>query len=658
MRRIGTLTAGLLLLAGEIYAGYSAEQQHFWRTVMPIMRKHCNDACHNTDANKGGLNLSQFDFILSIQRRGEVFVKVIEEVENGTMPPKGKPALAPADKDTFLFYIRKYLADAVSTPDPGLIPAHRLSNREYKYAVLDLTGIHVPTEAIFPKDAAGGEGFDNYAQTLYLSSLEMERYLEVAELVVEEMYCHEELWQKYMPAQKTAGWQGLKQRWRNFWKRSSAQESIRNQAQKAVAGFATLAYRRYLDPLETQDLLTFFHKVYQSLPSHPDRFDRAMKEVYKAILVSPNFLMRQEADPAKKDPYPVSNFELASRLSFFLWSSMPDEQLLETAYREDLHDPKVLKGQVARMLQSPKVKRMAESFASQWLEVDRLKDPTHQIDSTLFPSYSEGLKESMGQEAVLYFYHTLTQSKNFLELLSGNYTFLNEDLANHYGIEGVQGEEMRKVDLQDALRGGVLGMAGVLTATSLPNRTSPVLRGKWVLEKILATAAKPPPPNVPELKTAKEAQNEISLRELMVLHRDNVACRGCHQEMDDLGFALENFDAIGRWRSEYKPGSPAIDVSGSLKTGEQFNGPVELKAILMEKKDRFAKGISKKMLGFALGRSIEFKDSQVIEHLAETLVKNNFNPDPFIEEIVMSYPFRFKKSDPVVVDNEFGPVKL
>jgi len=307
------------------------------------------------------------------------------------------------------------------------------------------------------------------------------------------------------------------------------------------------------------------------------------------------------------------------------------------------------------MLQSPKAARMAEAFVSQWLEIDKLNDPAfNEVDRNLFPEFDEGLRRAMYEETVQYFYYTLTQSRNFLELLDGRYTFLNETLAGLYGLGGVEGPEMRKTDLPNGERGGILGMASVLTATSLPNRTSPVLRGKWVLEKVLATAAKPPPPNVPALEATRAAHDELTLRQLLEIHREDPACRGCHEEMDDLGFALENFDAIGRWRTHYDRSPAPIDVSGALKSGERFEGVLQLRQILLEKKEQFARGLSKKMLGFALGRSIDFKDKKTVDHLTAVLMEYQFDPVPFLEEVALSYPFRYKKSDPVVVDLEVG----
>jgi len=644
----------LLLTITVAFAGYPPEQQHYWRAVMPIMRTYCNDSCHNADDKKGGLNLSRYDFIRTIQRDGEVFYRVIDQIESGAMPPAGKPQMSNTEQDTFIFYIKKYLNEALEVPDPGIIPPRRLSNREYRYAIQDLTNIVVNTDSIFPKDPAGGEGFDNFAKSLYITPLLMERYFEVASYVVNEWEKQEKDWSERNPKLRFSFGEKIRIQWYKWLKDKDIRLELATEyAKESLFPFASLAYRRYLNPNEKQDLLNFFQTVYLTQADASTAYYQSLKEVYKLILVSQNFLLRTEADPEKDRPYLVSNFELATRLSFFLWSSLPDYELLEVAYHQDLHNPKILQAQIQRMLQHPKAKRMAESFATQWLDVNQLQGSI-EVDEEIFPEFDEELRAALYQESVEYFYHTLSKSRNFLELLNGKYTFLNEKLAQHYGIEGVEGSEMRQVDVANTSRGGILGMGGVQVVTSLPNRTSPVLRGKWVLEKILATPAKAPPPNIPELEQAKGVHEGKTLRELLEIHRESPACSGCHQEMDGLGFALENFDAIGRWRDHYASLGKPIDVSGTMKSGEAFEGVNELKTVLVEKKYQFAKSISKRMLGFALGRSIEFKDSRTVDHLAKTLMDNDFDPLPFVQELVYSYPFRYKKSDPVIVDTEFG----
>lgn len=654
MRRFALLFLLGLGLQSLPAADYPADQRHYWRVVQPILRKHCNEACHNADDKKGGLNLEKYDFIRRIQADGELFTDLMRQIEDGSMPPQGRPRLTPMEKDTLFTYIKKYLNDALSVADPGLIPPRRLSRREYQYAVEDLTGYSFSARAFFPKDPSGGEGFDNYAKTLYITPLLMERYLEAAEMIVEETACSVEDWEKIVPKGSKKQLRPLSLWWTKLWGGEAAIIKARQTVvQNVLFPFATRAYRRILLPAEEEQLLNFFEEVYTQLPKGKRRFDEGIAEALKVVLVSPNFLIRQEGDQPTEIPYLVNDFEMASRLSFFLWSSLPDDQLLEAAYRQELRDSMLLKAQIARMLKSPKVKRMAESFAAQWLDIDKLSDPSHNVDADKFPTYTPELETYMKEEAVEYFYHTLTESQNLLELLNGNYTFLNRPLAEHYGIEGVEGLKLRKVPLSSEKRGGILGMGSVLTASSLPTRTSPVLRGKWVLEKVLGTPAKAPPPDVPELEAAKATHEEMTLRELLEIHREDPACMGCHQEMDDLGFALEHYDAIGRWRESYTPQLAKIDASGTLKSGESFDGPSELKAVLQGKKHLFAKNLAQKFLGFALGRSINFKDYKTVQSLADTLLEEDFNSEKFLQAVVMSYPFRYKISDPVVVEEDF-----
>ncbi|NRB47952.1 MAG: DUF1592 domain-containing protein [Saprospiraceae bacterium] len=654
MRRFALLILLGLGLQSLVAADYPPDQRHYWRVVQPIMRKHCNEACHNADDKKGGLNLEKYDFIRRIQADGELFTDLMQQIEDGSMPPQGRPRLTPMEKDTLFTYIKRYLNDALSKPDPGLIPPRRLSRREYQYAVEDLTGYSFPARAFFPKDPSGGEGFDNYAKTLYITPLLMERYLEAAEMIIQETACAVEEWEKIVPNSSKKVLRPFALWGKQLWGGEVAKTQARiAAAERVLYPFATRAYRRILLPAEEEQLINFFEEVYAQLPKDKHRFDNGIAEALKVVLVSPNFLIRQEGDRPTELPYLVNDFEMASRLSFFLWSSIPDDELLEAAYRQELQDSSLLKVQVQRMLKSPKVKRMAESFAAQWLDIDKLSDPSHSVDGDKFPTYTPDLEAFMKEEAVQYFYHTLTESQNLLELLNGNYTFLNRPLAEHYGIEGVEGLALRKVMLGSEKRGGILGMGSVLTASSLPTRTSPVLRGKWVLEKVLGTPAKAPPPDVPELEAAKNTHEEMTLRELLEVHREDPAGLGGHQEMDDLGFALENYDAIGRWRESYKPQLAQIDASGTLKTGESFDGPAQLKEVLKGKKHLFAKNLSQKFLGFALGRSINFKDYKTVQSLADTLLEENFNSTQFLESVVMSYPFRYKISDPVVVEDDF-----
>ncbi|GJM29326.1 MAG: hypothetical protein DHS20C17_19610 [Cyclobacteriaceae bacterium] len=619
-------------------------QKHYQRNVRPILMEHCYP-CHNGEDKKAGIDFDNYFFISSIVRNGELFTKIIEQVENRTMPPEMRPRLTQMEVDTVAHYLDSYLQAALAEKDPGLIPPRRLSNQEYKYVVQDLLNLKVDVDSLFPSDPSGGAGFDNHAAVLYMSPLLIERYFETADGLLEQLYADPTAWRNLVPKYRPSIWTSLRNLWyRVFYDQDVSMERPLNKASETLIPFATLAYRGFIGLEDKASLLKFFEQTYIKLADRQDRYDASIKETMKLIMMSHNFLYRIEGDPEVEVPYEISNIELASRLSFFLWSSIPDQELLNAAYREDLHDSLVLEREVNRMLQSPKAKRFGEQFALQWLELKKLRDPAFQVDPEIFPEYNTALSESMLKEVELFFNHVLLESNNLLELIDSDYSFLNEQLADHYDIQGIEGPDMRMVSFASHQRGGILGMAGVLTATSLPNRTSPVLRGKWVLEQVLGTPPPPPPPDVPELEVSHDSSESVeTLRVVLERHREDPSCSGCHQAMDPIGLGLENFDAIGRWRTAY--GKLPIDPSGIMDTGETFEGPADLRKVLVGKRALFAKNFSEKMLSFALGRSLEFKDSPTVKQLQELLLTSDFNSKKFILEIAKSYPFRYKKSD-------------
>lgn len=643
--RVRTFLVFVLVSLSTSLIAETPEDKYFHRTARPVLQKHCS-SCHNEVDKKAGINLADFYYAISVIRRGELFQKVIEEVESGNMPPDGKPRLSPAETDSLIQGLEKLLGDALAEKDPGAAIMRRLSHREYHYTILDLTGVRFNAREFFPSEGSGGEGFDNQSGALFITPLMMERYYEAADSIMQRARRDPELWASIAPSGFEPGWAFRLGVW---WTESvrGKQASFAQPLAKAkelILPFATRAYRRFLTPEEETQLMGFFEDVYREEWQQEDGFHRSIMTTLKVVLVSPNFLYRHEANLPVEKPYRITDFELASRLSYLLWASMPDEALFNTAYREDLHDPEVLKRETLRMMADPKFERFAEAFAGQWLEVEQaMQDPKTDVEK--FPELTEVLRASMHQEVVQFFYHVFTETHNLLELIDSDYTFLNEDLAEHYGIPGIEGPEMRKVALADRSRGGVLGMGAVLTATSLPLRTSPVIRGKWVLEQILGTPPPPPPPDVPELAAEKEGvEDELDLRALLSKHRAPSTCSGCHQKMDPIGLGLENFDAIGRWRETYNE-AVTIDASGTLVSGETFEGPAQLKVILREEKEKFAKNLSRKLLSYALGRGVGFKDTPTIEELTQALVENDFNSQAFMLALVNSYPFRHKKSD-------------
>lgn len=626
---------------------YAQETLDYTKDIIPVLKNHCY-SCHNVGNPKGGINLEKYEEEGRIIKDGQLWLTVIDQIETKAMPPSNKPALPADDYHVLVDGINGILVKSLENKTPGKVIIRRLSHSEYHYTILDLTGISFDAKNRFPSDGSGGGGFDNQGGALFFTPLKMERYFDAAEEIVETLYQDQEKWKKVVSLNyKTNLWQ----RFVN-WVKSlfisdfDPSKSAEKAAEKVIYPFAGKAYRRFLKAEEKEKLLNLFKKVYSSneAMNNPERFNRSVSEVFKAVLIAPSFLYKMEEEPDLEKPVPLNDFEMATRLSYFLWSSMPDDELFHLAAEGKLQDDDVLEHQVKRMLEDPKALRFAESFISQWLGITKLKDPNAPLgDIARFPMFTEAVKEAMYKETTAYFYHVLTESSNFLDLIHSNYTFLNEDLAELYGIDGVKGSDIQLVNVTDGARGGLLGMGSVLAVTSLPTRTSPVLRGKWVMEEILGTSPPPPPPDVAELPEEEGLHEDLGLRALLERHRSDPACQGCHEKMDPLGIGLENFDAIGQWRDSY--GNIPIDPSGVLATGEKFQGPSDLKLLLLEEKEKFARNISRKFLSYSVGRGVLFSDETAVRELTENLVENNFQPQVFIAELVKSYPFRMKIKD-------------
>ncbi len=635
-----------MILLGLLPVFISADTKddlEFRRTVRSLLRKHCT-SCHNEADKKAGVNLDRFDFVVHVIRSGELFQKVVEVVEKNKMPPPTNPPMSQADKDTMLAGILKILEKALAKPDPGPTIMRRLSHREYRYTIKDLLGVEFDALKYFPAEASGGEGFDNQTGVLYMTPLLMERYYLAADSVLTQVRNNPALWQQLAPRSYRAG---PLRHFTNWWKGKISDRKVYwrkpvNIAEDIILPFANKAYRRFLSIDEEQELMSLFENIYFEEWRKKDGFEIAILTVFKKIMVSPSFLFRMEANLPINDPYPVNNFELASRMSYLLWSSMPDQHLLDAAYRENLHDPKVLRREVLRMIKDTKFDRFSENFAPQWLGVQDLIFSS-KTDQEKFPEFTTSLRMAMYTEVVEYFRYIFTQG-NLLQLIDSDFGLLNKELATHYGVSGIEGTDFQKVDLKESNRGGVLGMGAVLVSTSLPERTSPVLRGQWVMEQILGESVPPPPPDVPELEAAKDqVHDELDLRSLLELHRQPSSCMPCHKKMDPLGFGLENYDAIGRWREFY--GTVPIDSRGELEDGVVFNGPEELKEVLLSDKEKFAENFSRKLLSYALGRGVEFLDSHTIRDLTNQLIENNFNGPELMVALVNSYPFRHRRSD-------------
>jgi hypothetical protein len=406
----------------------------------------------------------------------------------------------------------------------------------------------------------------------------------------------------------------------------------REAAREIVARFATRAFRRPVKAAEVERFL----KLYDKSANSGDRFELRIRLALSGVLVSPHFLFRVELDPpgAKAGAvYPINEFELASRLSYFFWSSMPDGELFALAAKGNLR--KNLDAQVKRLLKDPKSAAFVQNFAGQWLTIRKLD--TINPDPKVFPQFDKELREAMRRETELFFDAILREDHSILDFLDADFTFVNERLAKHYGIAGVKGTKFQRVKMPPE-RGGILTQASILTLTSNSTRTAPVKRGKWVLEQILNTPPPPPPPDVPNLPQDTELTG--SLRQVMEQHRANPVCASCHERMDPIGFAFENFDAIGRFRE--KDGKYPIDSSGVLPDGKTFKGPGELKNILKDKKDLFGRCLTEKLLTYALGRGVEDYDKCAVDKILGVLDKNDYRFSVLLMETVKSEPFQMR----------------
>lgn len=403
---------------------------------------------------------------------------------------------------------------------------------------------------------------------------------------------------------------------------------------------ATSAYRRPVSEDEVQTLLSFYEEA------GSDNFEAGIQRGIERMLVDPNFLFRIERDPVDSTPgmnYEVSDLELASRLSFFLWSTIPDTELLEAALAGRLTDAEELERQVDRMLQDPRsTEALVNNFAAQWLQLRNLQE--HLPDPEIFPEFDENLRQAFQRETELFIASMIENDASVMELLDANYTFLNERLARHYDIEGIYGPHFRRVDLPaDGIRGGLLGQGSLLTVTSYPNRTSPVLRGKWLLQNIVGSPPPEPPPDVPALPDSGTEGQPASVRERLEEHRRNPVCASCHAPMDPLGFALENFDAIGSWRRLSEANQP-IDASGILPNGIQFEGITGLQGHFVSDKPLFAETVTEKLLAFALGRGLQYYDRPTIREIARNAAEQDYRWSALIKGIVLSPPFRMRQA--------------
>jgi hypothetical protein len=425
-------------------------------------------------------------------------------------------------------------------------------------------------------------------------------------------------------------------------------------ATQILSTLARRAYRRPVNEADVQVLTRFYDEGRAE-----GGFEAGIQRALERLLVSPSFLFRAERQPSTtagggavrpigNAPQPrtswrISDVELASRLSFFLWSSIPDDQLLDLAIQGKLSDSATLERQVHRMLADPRSRALVTNFAGQWLFLRNVDGATP--DPRVFPDFDDGLRRAMRRETELFFESIVGENKSVLEFLTAKYTFVNERLAKHYGVPNVYGDHFRRVSLEGQPRAGLLGQASILTVTSYAHRTSPVLRGKWMLENVLGTPPPPPPPNVPTLQESSKTGKPLTMREAMVQHRANPVCSTCHSMMDPLGFAFENYDAVGRWRTHSGANMP-VDASGVLADGTKFDGASGLVAALMRRPEQFVTTLTERLLTYALGRGVEFYDAPAIREIVRHAAQDEYRFSSLVLGIARSVPFQWRTLAP------------
>ena len=637
-----------------VFVSAGAQAPVFETEILPLIEVYCMD-CHNVEEMEGELDLERFGTMDNVLDSIALWQRIGMRIDKKEMPPKKRDK--PTDEERAL--VAEWVAslklddgdcDRIASEEsvswyPGYVMSRRLTRAEYENTLRDLLGVEIRVAQLFPADGAGGEGFDTTGSALFLTAIQLEKYLEAADLAIESALPPKKLGHPAGSRRTGAGFR----RWANEDRRLSVvrdrlmgpappRRQDRDEAARAIiSGFVERSWRRPVDSDEVERFLAMFRAGI----ARGHNYESALKLVFKAALVSPHFLFLAEPEPDRIGDYALGAYPLASRLSYFLWASMPDDELIALADRGRLQDETVLRGQVWRMLHDPRARALGDLFAAQWLGIVELGS-TIRPDPDLFPEFDDALSDSMHGETSRFFNRIVMENRSLIELIDADYTFVNEGLAKLYGLPNVRGGELRLIELAGGHRGGVLGMAAVLTATSHAVRTSPVLRGKWVLERLLGDHVPAPPPDVPPLPDEGASTAGQSLRSRLEAHRKQAECASCHSRMDPLGFGLENFDAIGRWR-EMESGMP-IDARGELPSGEQFDGPGELKQILLQRKEKFARNLARKMLGYALGRSLNRYDECVVDRCVEAMQATDYRAFELFSEIVLSYPFRHRYS--------------
>ena len=616
-------------------------ERFFAKHISPFIKTYCLECHSNKRPTEAGVNFSP-----SLKAPGhaaftEQWKNAVARVKAHDMPPDYVDQPSTQEREAFVKWLTK--VKYLSPKDPGHFIIRRLTKTEYANTLRDLFGVDNSVADELP-DEVSGAGYLNS-----LSPLQLEQYVAIADKVIDQVLERDDAL-RTSDEHEPLGLVAIREMELGLRDRpAESMADARVAAENLARRLARSAYRRPPTREEVEVLLRVF-----DLGSHQNRTVRdSMRLMIKAVLVSPQFLFITPAVEADVDDaiVPLDDYQLASRLSYFLWATMPDAELMTLAENGKLHERPVLEAQVTRMLADARSRALFDGFGTQWLGLGKLQ--TIAFDQRKFPQMTNELRAAMVDEARLFFESIVRENHSVLRFVESDFTFVNGPLATIYGLEeSVAGDEFQRVQLADANRGGILGMPAVLAATSFPNRTSPVIRGVWVLEQVLGDHVPPAPPDVPALENQDpKSVAELTLRQRTELHRTNPTCANCHRLLDPIGFGLENFDAIGRWREKDDNGE-IIDASGQLPDGEHFSSPQELKSMIAGQIEKLARNLVEKLLAYALCRGLDGYDEIVVDELMRDVAQDGYRMQSIVCAVVTSYPFTHRRIQEDEVSHE------
>ncbi len=655
------VAAAVAVLVGAASSSAWAQAAADPHEITPLVQEYCY-RCHGPQTQTAGIDLSSLVAERPLVKNRETWSRVIDALEDGKMPPEAAPQPAADVRQRMVGLLHRDIEnfDYSTIDDPGFELMRRLTHDEYDNTVRDLFGVELNVTDRFPDELTGSSGFENSSNTLFLQPSLMERYIAVAERVVAVALPEPPL-------------NDIQQASRNliFVATPGNGVSDAEAAETVLRRFLTRAFRRPPGAGEVTQAIGHYTAGRATGLDH----DGAVKQALQAVLISPKFLLRVEAGGGGDEPFRVSDWELASRLSYFLWASMPDQELFDLAGRGALRDPATLGAQVVRMLADERADTLGNIFAAQWLGFQHVGTRIW-LDPIDNPWCTASLMTAMRDESSLFFMSLVRENRPIRTLIDADYTYVNEELATTlYEMEGITGDHMRRISLDDPNRGGIIGQPSILALTSNYKDTSPVKRGNYVLDVLLGTPPPPPPPNAGVLSEEVADMRNLSFREKLEMHSQNETCRACHSRIDPIGFSLENFDYFGRWRATYdfrrRVQDPAeadetiefqtetspdpvirhfknirrpIAADGSLPDGTPFTGPAGLKQALLDTRhDDLVRQTVSKMLAYALGRQLEYYDEPAVRTIIARLEADDYRFQTLLQAVVESYPFQYKK---------------